>query len=435
MPEQSSERPIIELRSEPVQEIIGKDPNWIIRWGITVVFVTVILLLIGTWVIKYPEIIPARIAITTQNPPVRVMARSSGKIMKFFVEENQKVENDQYLALLENTANYEDILALRDQLKKMEGFLTEPEKFLGEFLPKVVVLGELQVSYSDFLRSFVDYQTFVEEDFNAEKIRGLRNQIDSYRTMNKQLLGQKELLEQELALFKKRYEKNKRLFEQSLISETEFDTVETQYLDKQFSYKGLETNMVNNEIRIDDTNRNILELEQDTRERRRALQLMAQGSYKKLSSEFDRWEQQYVLVSPMAGYVSFFKFWSNNQYVNLGDEVMVIIPDKTEIIGKIYLPQTGSGKVELGQQVNIKFDSYPFREFGMVNGQISTMSLVARENQYLLNVELPGGLHTTYNKDLEFKHNMEGSADIVTKDLRLIERIFNQFRHLFTSKI
>lgn len=434
MPDQSND-PIIELRSEPVQEIIGKDPNWIIRWGITVVFITVILLLIGTWVIKYPEIIPARIAITTQNPPVRVIARSSGKIVDFFIEENKQVTTGEYLALLENTAQFGDIEQLRQTLESMEGFLTEPEKFLEITLSKNVVLGDLQVSYSDFLRSFVDYQTFVDEDFNSEKIRAFQNQIASYRTMNRQLMSQKELKEQELVLFKRKYENNKRLFEKKLISENDFNAVETQYLDQQYSFKSLESNIVNNDIRVDDTNRNILELKQDTRQRRRVLQLAAQGAYKKLSAEFDRWEQQYVLKAPTDGYVSFFKFWSSNQYVNVGDEVMVIIPDKTDIIGKIYLPQTGSGKVEVGQQVNIKFDSYPFREFGMVNGEIATMSLVARENQYLLNVKLPEGLQTTYDKDLEFKHNMAGSADIVTKDLRLIERIFNQFRHLFTSKI
>ena len=434
MPEQS-ERPIIELRSEPVQEIIGTDPSWIIRWGITVVFLTVILLLIGTWVIKYPEIIPARIAITTLNPPVRVMSRTSGKIVNFFVEENQKVVADQYLALLESTANYEDILELRKKLNEMEGFLTEPDTFLEQTLARNVVLGELQVSYSEFYRSFVDYHTFIEEDFNSEKVKAYNNQINSYRILNQQLLGQKKILEQEITLFKKKFENNKRLFEKNLISETDYNAVETQYLEKQFSFKSLESNLTNNDIRIDDINRSIMELTQNTTERRRTLQLMAQGAYKKLASEFDRWEHQFVLKSPTDGFVSFFKFWSNNQYVNLGDEVMVIIPDKTEIIGKIYLPQAGSGKVEVGQQVNIKFDSYPFREFGMVNGTISTISLVARENQYLINVSLDNGLRTTYQKELDFKHNMDGSADIVTKDLRLIERIFNQFRHLFTSKI
>jgi mRNA-degrading endonuclease HigB of HigAB toxin-antitoxin module len=50
---------------------------------------------------------------------------------------------------------------------------------------------------------------------------------------------------------------------------------------------------------------------------------------------------------------------------------------------------------------------------------------------YTINVSLPNGLKTSYNKDLDFKAEMQGQADIITKDLRLIERIFNQFAKLF----
>jgi hypothetical protein len=31
----------IELRSEEVQEILGRPPQWIIRWGITIIFIIV----------------------------------------------------------------------------------------------------------------------------------------------------------------------------------------------------------------------------------------------------------------------------------------------------------------------------------------------------------------------------------------------------------
>jgi len=53
------------------------------------------------------------------------------------------------------------------------------------------------------------------------------------------------------------------------------------------------------------------------------------------------------------------------------------------------------------------------------------------EGLYLLDVELPKKLVTTYNKDIEFKQEMQGSAEIITEDLRLIERIFFQFKDIF----
>jgi hypothetical protein len=94
------------------------------------------------------------------------------------------------------------------------------------------------------------------------------------------------------------------------------------------------------------------------------------------------------------------------------------------------LPQAGSGKVKTGQRVHIKFDGYPYTEFGMVLGSVQTFSQVARDDVYQIDVGLPRGLTTTYDKELAFKYNMQGSAEIITREMRLIERIFNQFRHL-----
>ena len=47
----------IELRSEEVQEVMSHVPVWILRWGITVLFCIVIILLIGSYLFKYPDVV------------------------------------------------------------------------------------------------------------------------------------------------------------------------------------------------------------------------------------------------------------------------------------------------------------------------------------------------------------------------------------------
>ena len=44
----------IELRSEEVQEVMGQVPAWIVRWGITLLFLVVVALLVGSCFFKYP---------------------------------------------------------------------------------------------------------------------------------------------------------------------------------------------------------------------------------------------------------------------------------------------------------------------------------------------------------------------------------------------
>ncbi|CEN44722.1 hypothetical protein CCAND38_330005 [Capnocytophaga canis] len=45
-------------------------------------------------------------------------------------------------------------------------------------------------------------------------------------------------------------------------------------------------------------------------------------------------------------------------------------------------------------------------------------------------ITLPKGLKTSYGKDIIFNKEMTGRADIITEDMRLIERFFYQIRKL-----
>lgn len=81
----------IELRSEEVQEVMGRIPPWILRKGITVLFFIVLVLLAGSWFFKYPDVIQAEITVTSLEPPASVIARSSGKIDEIYAGNNREV--------------------------------------------------------------------------------------------------------------------------------------------------------------------------------------------------------------------------------------------------------------------------------------------------------------------------------------------------------
>ena len=50
---------------------------------------------------------------------------------------------------------------------------------------------------------------------------------------------------------------------------------------------------------------------------------------------------------------------------------------------------------------------------------------------YAIDVSLPDTLITTFDKEIDFQQEMRGTGDIVTEDLRLIERFFYQLRNVF----
>ncbi|WP_338418054.1 HlyD family efflux transporter periplasmic adaptor subunit [Pseudotamlana carrageenivorans] len=118
--------------------------------------------------------------------------------------------------------------------------------------------------------------------------------------------------------------------------------------------------------------------------------------------------------------------------VNQGNLVFTIIPsENSSFIAKLKTPAKNSGKLKIGQKVNIKIENYPDTEFGILNGTVENISIIPdKDGLYLIDVELPKELITSYNKEIDFKQEMRGSAEIITEDLRLIERFFYQFKEV-----
>ncbi len=135
--------------------------------------------------------------------------------------------------------------------------------------------------------------------------------------------------------------------------------------------------------------------------------------------------------------LSFQQFWGINQFIKAGDAVLSILPkNKEALVGRMSIPSANSGKVTIGEKVLIKLDNYRYHEFGIVEGRVQNISLTPDEKgNYYVDVLLPSGLKTSYNKDLPFDKELKGNAEIVTQDLRLIERFLYQIRKLLGYQV
>jgi len=146
------------------------------------------------------------------------------------------------------------------------------------------------------------------------------------------------------------------------------------------------------------------------------------------------------MQAPIAGKVTFTRIWSENQQVTAGTPVFTVVPhESNNIIGRVEIPVAGSGKVETGQKVKIKLENYPHLEYGMLDGQVKMISLVPVQTEtglvYTAELSLPSGLTTNYGIDLGFNQEMAGSAEIITKDRKLIERLVQPLSSLVRERI
>lgn len=427
MPQNSRE---IEIRSEEVQEILSYVPNWMIRWGNTLILVLIMMLLFISWFVKYPDVISTQVMVTTSFPPEKIYAKSSGQFDVFLTQEGAKVSENEILAVIENSALYKDVLLLKsivDTITTDQDYFTFP---INELPP--LILGDITTSFSQFEN---DYSEFVLNEkltpFKSETFANKMSVIEAKARLQN-LLSQKELNKKELEIKETDVERSRKMFSQGVISEKEKEQKEIEFLQAKRSYKSLETSISQIRELISNSAKNlegtsIKKTQNDTRLKKKAIQ-----SFLYLKKAIRDWEKLYALSSSISGEVSFLSFWNENQTVKSGDLIFTIIPDKSEsFIGKIKAPAANSGKIKEGQKVQIKLLNYPSDEFGELNGRVKSISSVPdADGNYLIDVLLPQELVTTYGKSIAFKQEMQGTADIITEDLRLIERFFYQLKNI-----
>jgi len=142
-----------EVQSEEVQDIMTQMPRWIIRRGTAVLFVLLIVLFIGAYFIHYPDVIVTNISITSSNPPIKLIAQTNGQIESIFVKNNQQVKKGERIMLLENTADYADVLSLKNILNRLDTSLSLAQTLKSISFNQYARLGTLQNGYADLYQS------------------------------------------------------------------------------------------------------------------------------------------------------------------------------------------------------------------------------------------------------------------------------------------
>lgn len=416
--------------SEPVKEIMGNPPRRIWRWGTTVMFSVFVIFVFFAWVIRYPDTVPAPIEITTVNPPVTLVTKITGRITDLYVQDREKVSAGQLIAVMETSASIDDVRLLGNTIDT----IINPELLSYKLLPGFLKLGELQGAYSSFVKNLQDLNNFTESDFFGNKIESLTDEIKAIKEYINRLLVKERLYVDNKMLEEKRYKRDSLLFLTGVIPESDYElshqaliriTIELQQVRLDHSAKSIE--LAEKHQLLQDYTINRIE------EKEKLVAVLVE-SFMNLKAQIKIWENNYLLISPIDGIVSFTRYWAANQSVIKDEAVVNIVPVETgKYLGRINLKMQRSGKVETGQDVNIKLSGYPYLEYGMVRGTVKSKSLVPTGNTYIIEIDLPNGLTTLYGTKLDFTQNMQGTAEIITEDLRLLQKIVNPFRYLISK--
>ena len=415
--------------SDPVNEIMGHPPGRIVRWGNTVILLVFIIFILFLWLVKYPDTIPAPVEITTVNPPVTLVSKLTGRIKNLYVRDKDQIGPGQLIAVMETAASIDDLT----KIKNIVDTILDPERILLTSLPEFSELGEIQNYWGSFLKSLSDFNNYNINDYYGNKIKSLADEIDGILTYIGRVEVKEKLFSENQMLEAKKYSRDSVLYVNGVYSESELEKSRQSLI---------RLNIELQQVRLDHTAKSIelaekRQLLQDYRikklEEKEKYYSVLNESFLNLKAQIKIWENTYLLISPVSGIVTFTKFWSENQIVDKDEPVLSIVPmDAGDFIGRINLRMNRSGKVKPGQAVNIKLSGYPYLEYGMVRGIVKSKSLVPSEGSYIIELNLPSGLTTLYGKKLDFTQNMQGTAEIITDNLRLLQKIINPFRYLIS---
>ena len=418
-----------ELRSSEVNEVLSKPPTWLIRWGITIFFFVLLLMLAVTWFVRYPDLVRGNLKIVSQNLPKSVIAKSDGKLVKLLVTDRQLVQQGQKIAYLESTANRDEVFILSNLTDSLVS-MTPNDNLSAAYtieIPTFFQLGELQKSYQVFQETFTRVKSFVGNGTYLQKRKMLENDFAQLNSLQSNLNNQLQNNQKDLALAKDELESQKRLQEKGYVSKNDYRQAMSKVLGKQQGNEQMLSSMKNNMMSQNQKQQEILELDKSITEQKNAL-IQAMHT---LKSDIEAWKQRYIAIAPTTGKVIFLTSLQENQLVKTGQELLYVLPNGEGFHGEMNIGQFNFGKVKRGQEIIVKLQSYPYEEYGTLRGQIQSISEIPKDSAYFVKVNFPKGLTTSANKTIPFRNGMTASGEIITEDKRLIERFLKEFMMVF----
>lgn len=366
----------IEIYNRESNDMLGDMPNWLIYTGSYIVYGLIILLIIGSALFNYPDIVKQNIRIDDTGNVEWITSNSTGMIDRFFVDDQSEVKANDTLAILKNTASLKDVKKFCHVLTNVEYYYrTNDVKYL-QYYPFDLIMGEMTPAYEQFTQAVRSCIMYHEFDVYPQK---------------------KKFLDEELRILN--------------ITENADEISKLKIKQEIFDLE------INHQVEFG-KNRRMLEL-----------------AYEKMVNSLRTWENKYLVVCKNDGTVSWGKSWGMGRKINEGDTLCTVLSQREgKPAGHIRLPESNISEISVGDIVNIELNKYPSHSYGKLAGNVASISFVPYNKNYAIEVEFPNGLVTSSGRKINYEIGMSGQAEIVTSSRSILSRIFSPIMQLFNKE-
>jgi hemolysin D len=472
--------------STPVQNLLDQPPSdfpgQVMLGGVA------FLLVFGTWAWfgEVNEIGHARGELIPQGNVYKMHSVESGKIAHLAVKEGDTLKEGQVVAELDTQLAETEIDRLKEQIKAYEVQLVQTQSLIDQQRTESRTLAA--ISQADLQ---AQNAVIAQADKNASTIGSLIDRLhqDIAEAENRrqhltvpdeitpELLDQ---LQEEIEANQTRINRLKPLLERGAISQdflfqaeqnlrnsqnallrTQLSNKSDQTVDSERlfaaeqSQRDLKTRLTESQGQLeqakDERDRLLAQLQQKKAEGEKN-QLEIQNQIQKLEVELTQIQaalgetrnrlvsaqtqlEQRFLYAPVDGVVLSSPMNHSGEVVQPGQTIAEIAPGSAELILSANLPNKEAGFVELGMPVQVKFDAYPYQEYGLISGEVTAISPDTKPNEqlgevYRIEIKLDRNYVTEKQEKIYFKPGQTASADIIIRRRRILDIMLDPIRQL-----
>jgi HlyD family secretion protein len=148
--------------------------------------------------------------------------------------------------------------------------------------------------------------------------------------------------------------------------------------------------------------------------------------------------EQRILRSPVDGTLFLLPIQRPGVVVQPGQTIAQIAPQGAGLIFKAQIPTSESGFLRKGMPVKLKFDAYPFQDYGVVSGHLNWISPDSKVvdvppgkvEVFELEIALDKTSILAQNKSIALTPGQTATAEVIIRQRRVIDFILDPFKKL-----
>ncbi|HEX2964028.1 MAG TPA: HlyD family efflux transporter periplasmic adaptor subunit [Ignavibacteriales bacterium] len=413
--------------STSVATFLDTPPSWVLRGPIYLIFVILIGALIYSTIVEVDDTVTSALIIKGEDYVVQ--APFSGIVSSIGINENDIVTfNDVLLSIYSPNINATG-LERKDFVEKRDEVIKKILK-LNEFIKQTKGIGEYYAKRDKRFRVPVPVE--VTSDLNNFSFDSAAYDVKNYSGLNEyQLMISdlkvkannilNEVRKSDILLSKREkiYRENKSLLKEGIISSPDLMNSERDYYSVSSS--------IDNYISSFKTE--VLNALKQMSSLRQSL-IVQLGDYnlqiKNVNSRTEGVEitqSQAIVKAQFPGVVSQL-FVKSSQMINQGEVICRIIRNDFPRYGMIYIENKDISKVKVGQPVFVKFNAFPYQEYGVQEGKLVSLAKDTKLVEGLGYVYEAQVGFTKKNPRINLIYGANGLAEVVVGKKRIIELVF-----------